>query len=392
MRLTFFPTGFRLVSDGLRRFWTEAKSIDPDRTEELVYVSMRRTILSLVLLCLWPISTAVGHELSTSYSQIRVAGTNVDIAFTINATEMHNGPQVDIDQDGRVTEAELDASFDALSRAVLDNYQVSIPGSDPIAPDSVEYTFVADNVIRIDLSYIFSEPANDLNVFSSLDEVTQPDHRHLLQIGEGSAARHTVLDQSGPLIEIDYTMGIPQWVTVWEFALLGIKHIVTGYDHLAFLVGLLLVTTTMRSLLKIVTAFTLGHSVTLALATLGVVAIPSRLIESLIALSIAYVAVENFLGRRLAHRWVITFLFGLVHGFGFSNVLQDLGLSSGRLAVSLFSFNAGVEIGQLIFVTVVFPGLYYLARSRWKEQVMSSASVIIMCMGFYWFIQRAIFG
>ena len=353
---------------------------------------MRRSVLWAFVIGLSMITPSLAHEFSTSYSQILVDGPNVEISFTINVTELHNGPVVDIDLDGVVTDAEMDASVDVLTQAILDNYQVSLPGSEPMVPERVGYDLVAGNVIRLDFVYVFDREANNLNVVSSLDRITQEDHRHLLQIGEANDARHRVLDSGYPLVEIDYTMGIPLWVTMREFAVLGIEHIFTGYDHLAFLLGLLLATKTLLSLVKIVTAFTVGHSVTLALATLDVVAVPSRLIESLIALSIAYVAIENFLGRRLVHRWVITFFFGLVHGFGFANILLELGLTPRRLAVSLFSFNAGVEVGQLTFVALVFPLLWVLGKSRWKDHIMTGGSVAIMCLGFYWFIQRAILG
>jgi hypothetical protein len=155
---------------------------------------------------------------------------------------------------------------------------------------------------------------------------------------------------------------------------------------------LLITTTTFISLVKVVTSFTLAHSVTLGLATFGLVSLPPRFIESLIALSIAYIAIENFTGMTLVHRWKITFLFGLVHGFGFSNILREMELTRRNLAISLFSFNAGVEVGQLIFVCIVFPIIYYLTRSRWKEHVLSAVSLSIMCLGFYWFVQRAVFG
>jgi len=177
--------------------------------------------------------------------------------------------------------------------------------------------------------------------------------------------------------------------TAWDFVKLGVEHIFTGYDHLAFLVGLLLMTRTLPSVVKVITSFTVAHSVTLALATFGVVALPPRLIESLIALSIAYIAIENFTGRALVHRWKITFLFGLVHGFGFSNVLKEMVLTRKALAISLFSFNGGVEAGQLIFVSLVFPLVYYAAASRWKEQFLSATSLAIMALGFCWFVQRA---
>ncbi len=347
---------------------------------------------SIVLVASLAASPALAHEFSTSYSRIRVNGSEAEIAFTISAVELHDGPTIDTDGDGEVTGAELDASIEIFSSALLENYRVSLPGQDAVVPERTGYGFVAPNVVRLDYVYRFDGEATDLNVVSTLDRITQENHRHLLQIGEGAETRHTVLDRGYPEVEIDYTMGIPLWVTVYEFAVLGVEHIVTGYDHLAFLVGLLLATATLMSLAKVVTAFTFGHSVTLALATLDVVVIPSRLIESLIALSIAYVAIENFLGRQFVHRWFVTFLFGLIHGFGFSNILREFGLSSGRLALSLFSFNAGVEIGQLAFVAAVFPFVWSLGRSRWKDRILPVASVAIMSLGFYWFVQRAVFG
>jgi hypothetical protein len=124
-------------------------------------------------------------------------------------------------------------------------------------------------------------------------------------------------------------------------------------------------------------------------ATFQIVTLPSRLIESLIALSIAYVAIENFTGRSLVNRWKIAFCFGLVHGFGFSNVLREMELTRRTLGISLFSFNLGVEIGQLVLVSALFPIVVYLMASRWKEHVISVTSLSIMCLGFYWFVQRA---
>jgi hypothetical protein len=154
-------------------------------------------------------------------------------------------------------------------------------------------------------------------------------------------------------------------------------------------VGLLIGTERLRSLVKIVTSFTVAHSVTLALATFDVVVLPTRLTESLIALSIAYVAIENLLQSRVVERYRITFLFGLVHGFGFSTVLRQMQLPRRNLALSLFSFNAGVELGQLVFVAVVFPMTVYLASSAWRHSVRSAVSVGVVCLSLYWFVQRA---
>ena len=152
--------------------------------------------------------------------------------------------------------------------------------------------------------------------------------------------------------------------------------------------GLLIATTTLGSMVK-ATSFTVAHSITLALATFDVIILSVRFTESLIALSIAYVAAENLFGVRAIERWRLTFLFGLVHGFGFSNVLGDMHLCRSHLALSLFSFNSGVEIGQILFALVAFPLIIYMARSRWQQQIKPAVSLTVMCLAVYWFVQRA---
>jgi len=153
-----------------------------------------------------------------------------------------------------------------------------------------------------------------------------------------------------------------------DYLLLGIEHIFTGYDHLAFLFGLLVVAGLvdlkrgLRYVLGVVTAFTVAHSITLIVAGLDLLRLPSRLVEPAIALSIAWVAVENLLVDRPRHRWLLTFGFGLVHGFGFASVLREIGLPPRGLVLSLVSFNVGVELGQLTVVALVAPALHLLAR------------------------------
>ncbi len=350
----------------------------------------RTSIGRALLLVLLAVLPASAHDFSTSYSRLTVDGAQVRAQLTLNLLDMHTGPDLDLDQDGFVSYQELEEGIVDLFAAIKANYHVLAPDV-PLESVVDNYDFIADNVARIDIEYTFDHAVNDLTIVSALDRLTQPDHRHLLQIGEGDQARHAVLGVDAPEVVIDYATGIPLWVTTLEFAQLGVEHIFSGYDHLAFLLGLLLATTTLLSLAKVVTSFTVAHSVTLALATFGLVAMPARLIESLIALSIAYIAIENFIGRNLVHRWKITFLFGLVHGFGFSNVLQEMELTRRTLAVSLFSFNIGVEAGQFVFVSLLFPVVIYLGRSPWKERVTAVTSVAIMSLGFYWFVQRALF-
>ncbi len=178
-----------------------------------------------------------------------------------------------------------------------------------------------------------------------------------------------------------------------SFFPLGIEHILTGYDHLLFLLALMLRGGGLWSLLKIVTAFTVAHSITLALAALDLVVLPGVLIESVIALSIAYVALENLLPRyAVSRRWAVSFLFGLVHGFGFSSVLREIGLPKENLLLSLLNFNLGVEAGQLAVVLLVVPILMRLKSKPWEPRMVAIISGGILAVGLVLFVDRAFFG
>jgi hypothetical protein len=174
-----------------------------------------------------------------------------------------------------------------------------------------------------------------------------------------------------------------------SFLLLGIEHILIGYDHLLFLLMLILRGGNLWSLLKIITAFTVAHSITLALAALNLVALPEQAVEAVIALSIAYVAAENlFFKQAASHRWAVSFLFGLVHGFGFSNVLRELGLPSEGLLWSLLSFNLGVEAGQAFAVLLAVPALLWLRKTRFEPRAVAALSGGVLVVGLGLFVER----
>jgi hydrogenase/urease accessory protein HupE len=174
----------------------------------------------------------------------------------------------------------------------------------------------------------------------------------------------------------------------------GVHHILIGPDHLLFLIGLLLLGGTIRQLALVVSAFTVAHSITLSLAALNLVTPPARIIEPAIALSIVYVGADNLLvrGGRDMRGW-IAFAFGFIHGFGFANVLREMDLPRRALGWSLFSFNLGVEIGQLLVVIVVASAFAAL-RSRNElagRRLAFAGSIVVIAAGAFWFIQRVFF-
>jgi hydrogenase/urease accessory protein HupE len=174
----------------------------------------------------------------------------------------------------------------------------------------------------------------------------------------------------------------------------GISHIFIGYDHIAFLIALLLWARRAWPIVKVVTAFTIAHSITLALAVLDVVSLPSDIVEPLIAASIIWVAAENLFGQRLESRWRITFALGLVHGFGFAGVLREFGLPSDAIGIALAAFNIGVEIGQVAIVALAVPVLLIIdriaSRGVRSPALVRAASLMIAGLGLYWLVERTV--
>ena len=219
-----------------------------------------------------------------------------------------------------------------------------------------------------------------------------PNHQTFLNFYEDAElATQAIL--GGSEASYEYFAGTRQgvWAVLQKFVPSGVHHILIGPDHLLFLIGLLLLGGGVRQLLLVVTAFTVAHSITLSLAVLNVVTPPARLVEPIIALSIVYVGVDNLLARggRDMRVW-IALVFGLIHGFGFASVLRDMGLPGGALGWSLFSFNLGVEVGQLAVVLVVAALLGAIrARSAVAGQrIAVGGSIAVIAAGAFWFIER----
>ena len=221
------------------------------------------------------------------------------------------------------------------------------------------------------------EPINELEVWVGWPERFGDAHKNLAKI----------MLPGQPLVQAVFSAESPQqtfagekslWDHLYEFTVLGVEHIFLGYDHVMFLLALIVVGGRLLTLVKVVTAFTIAHSITLCLAALEIVRLPSQWIEAGIALSIVYVAVENFWLKRLDYRWIITFAFGLVHGFGFRQCVARVGIADASgLVASLFAFNAGVEIGQVAIVALVFPLIAWLSRQSYQRTVVLVVSAFI---------------
>lgn len=257
-------------------------------------------------------------------------------------------------------------------------------------PGALQPAPVDSPTVTMSVDFACGPAVKELSVQDDIFDALGPDHHTLAKIETPSGTQQFAFapDSRQARFAVDDTGSGAR--ATGSFFMLGIEHILTGYDHLLFLLALLLPGGGLLSLVKIITAFTIAHSVTLTLAVLQVVTLPDRLIEAVIALSIACVAAENlFFKPMISRRWLVSFGFGLVHGFGFSSALRELGLPRHGLLLSLFGFNAGVEVGQALVIVVCLPLLLLLRRTRWASPAVATCSLAVLAVGLVLFVERA---
>jgi hypothetical protein len=225
---------------------------------------------------------------------------------------------------------------------------------------------------------------------ATLFQEVDPATRHILMIRDAAGERQVLLDAAHPSIALGPAS--TRLAVAAQYLALGVEHIFTGYDHIAFLLALVLWSRRLLPVIKVVTAFTLAHSVTLAAAALGYLVLPAAVVEPAIAASIVYVAAENFASRDVDRRWRVTFFLGLVHGFGFAGALGEMGLPPSATATALAAFNLGVEAGQVVIVGVAVPLLLavdrLMTRSERSRAVVYPASAVILALGLWWLVAR----
>jgi hydrogenase/urease accessory protein HupE len=261
-----------------------------------------------------------------------------------------------------------------------------------LAPGSVEIHTEESGGVSFLISYD-REAGSRLRIRSAMMKTLSRGHREYVSVLDehGTKLGDKVLDAVSDELEVDLSSAT-QAPTVLQFVALGVEHILTGYDHLVFLFGLLLAGAGFKDIAKIISSFTAAHSITLALSALDLVRVPSAVVEPLIAVSIVYVGIENVLRRGLKWRWLLTFGFGLFHGFGFASALRELGIGSGpAAALPLISFNVGVEAGQLVVAAVVLPLIWQLRRRPiFVTRLSPACSILVSIAGSIWLIERVL--
>jgi hypothetical protein len=245
--------------------------------------------------------------------------------------------------------------------------------------------------------YACAAPIRNLTIRDGIDAILSTDHHTIADIQWPGGTKQVVFEKEHRVMSIAITGdAAPERRTASTFVSylgLGVEHILLGFDHVLFVLALILPGGRLLSLIGIVTAFTVAHSITLALSVLGLVILPAQIVEPVIALSIAYVAFENLTMKSVvSRRWAVSFLFGLVHGFGFAGALAEVGLPASGLAAALVGFNLGVEAGQALIVAVLLPLIMWMQRFSWEPRLTKVLSAAIMAVGLALLTERALIG
>ncbi len=334
-------------------------------------------------------------DLSINASQI-----NVKAIFALQDVEAFS--PMDTDLDAEVTDAEREASKPNIAKFLIEQLRIQVDSQD-VSPDDIRpVSFDDQNNVHVELHYPVV-PKQQLLVQSKFLSLLPEGHQQYLTIKgmDGNPLNEKMLGKQDDQVSISFAANAGEtntspslFASFSDFFKLGIEHIVTGYDHLLFLFALLAVTHSFWPALKIITFFTIAHSITLALAGLNLVEIPSSFVEPFIAATIVYVGVENIIrGDHPKGRHWLTFGFGLIHGFGFASVLREMEISSSGTGIllPLLSFNLGIETGQIAVASIVLPMIWWLNNKvEIADKFLRGCSIIVSLMGFYWFLERTV--
>ena len=440
------PRGFRRVAGNSTRVACSTLELPPASLRRLHGFALH---LLAVLLCAFALTpTASAHTTDTSYARVRILGDHLEVRLTLDIFTLQQiVPELDANRDAALSRDELLRATPAIQKFLRANVGIEIneatsdlgAAKDPFwpldAPDPIPAAAWHTNEALV--SFGFDQPLASppktvallFGVFRTLGErhsvlgvfeyrgkstevvftLTEPDYLFDVAYAESpggtvpanadnkapaSAPKNETNNISAKINEPDARgksatrRSNADDSPEWSYFKKGIEHILTGYDHLCFLLALLVVSR-LRPLIAIVTSFTIAHSITLLLAAFEIVRLPSRFIECSIAVTIVYVGVENLCRTKFAHRWMLTFFFGLIHGFGFANSLDPQELPAQARAKCLVVFNLGVEVGQLSVVLALLPVSLALAKWKYGPRAKIAISITVALLGLAWFLDRA---
>lgn len=382
------------------------------------HVTLSKSVLCAFVFLFLPAQPSYSHELEQSYIFLTVSDDSLAGRIEINIPDLNLILGSTIPTDGNAAITDIDPYLDDIRNYLQSRVGFALEGmsskSLPLTDYEVSQVEIAQYFIyHFEFSDLITEPKFvDVDYAVLFDE--HPNHRAMLVIEtnwkSGTFENEAQISMTFSGDNISQRLDLSDssvWRGFVELVRLGIHHIWIGIDHILFLMALLLPSALRREsgqwqpvvgfraalmyVVKVVTVFTVAHTITLSLAALNAVSLPSRLVESIIALSIAIAAVENLYPVFRGRIWVIVFVFGLFHGFGFATVLGEIGIPPKYMVHSLLGFNIGVELGQLAIVCVVFPVLYVM-RNWWMypKFLLKYGSLAMITVSLYWFVERGL--
>ncbi|MGZ8918080.1 MAG: HupE/UreJ family protein [Methylobacter sp.] len=348
------------------------------------------------------------HKASDSYLALTISGTTIEGQWDIALRDLDYAISLDTNDDSAITWGELRKKRESVSTYAFSHLQIFVGNLEcRISPAGYlvdTHTDGAYAVLQFEVDCPGQLAAISVNytLFFDLD----PQHRGLLRV-DYQGTTHTGLLSPSQHIQKFKLSQLKSSTAFLQYLQEGIRHIWTGYDHILFLLSLLLPAVLYRQakqwqstlrfrpvlieVIKIVTAFTIAHSITLSLATLDVISFPSRWVESAIAASVILAALNNLYPLITSKLWIVAFGFGLIHGLGFANVLKDLGLPQNMLLLTLLAFNLGVEIGQLTIVSGFLPAAFWLRQTWWYQKLfVTLGSGLIAVIASIWLLERSL--
>jgi HupE / UreJ protein len=335
------------------------------------------------------------HWADLAVADIQIKERNVDLNLTVPTGLIS---QFDDDKNQQLSDSEITKHQQELQKFLNEKIQLTVGGeknetlkvkSSVAKKISSNLTPAPETHSTLLLQYQWQEPVEQLQMRYDLFVPGVSTARCLTQVFYGDLIENFVFTPESLTAAL---IDPPIAQQIVSFIRLGVEHIWTGYDHILFLISLLMLGGELGYLLKVVTAFSLSHSVTLFLAALNIVSVPSRWVEIAIALSIAYIASENLWRKEAKARWQLAFGFGLIHGLGFSSVMQELDLPRNNLLTSIASFSVGIELGQFAIVIVAYLLLAYLRKFPWDLPIRRIISIGVIVMSAVWVWERAISG
>jgi hypothetical protein len=343
---------------------------------------MRALLVALMALMAMICGSAHAH-VTTGLAVVGLEGGKLSYRLTLLTAEQEgeNGRLLQEAAEGHAGSAGQVAT--ALRRAA----RFSL-GGEACVPGRISFSPAGDGKVALDMELSCPKSTGPLAIRDDWPDVLGSHHRNLMTVRlseRRSAALTFDAGRRDATVDLRADVGT-DWL---GFIGMGAQHILGGADHLLFLAALLALAKNVWSIVSIVTGFTIAHSITLSLATLGYVDVPGGIVEPLIAASIVWVALENlFAPARARRRWLMAAVFGLVHGLGFASALTELGLPHDEMLRALIGFNIGVELGQLAFVALFMPLVVWLARPGRVPQLPNTLSMAVAALGAVWLGER----